>query len=150
MHSIDTYMHIYRSTINKNKINCFCENSGVPHFVLLPLLSISNTHWSAAIFVACPFSLFVSVSLCISIFTALATFRSLSRKLGFSAPITLTLSLSHSSLESRALRAPFRDLDFLAVLGFTDLHSSCFDLCQISLFLRHVLEAHISGLFTCM
>lgn len=147
MHNIDTYMHIYWSTINKNKINWFCGNSRVPHFVLLPLSFISNTHWSAAIFLACPLSL----SLYISIFTALATFRSLSRKLGFSAPTTLTLSLSHSSLESRALRAPFRDLDFLAVLGFTDLHSSCFDFCRITLLLRHVLEAHISlRLFTCM
>lgn len=93
----------------------------------------------------------LSLYLYISIFTALATFRSLSRKLGFSAPTTLTLSLSHSSLESRVLRAPFRNLDFLAVLGFTDLHSSCLDLRRISLFLRHVLEAHISlRLFTCM
>lgn len=150
MHSIDTYMHIYRSTINKNKINCFCENSGVPHFVLLPLLSISNTHWSAAIFVACPFSLCLCLSLHLDLHGPGHFSISLTKIRVFSSNNPYSLSLSHSSLESRALRAPFRDLDFLAVLGFTDLHSSCFDLCQISLFLRHVLEAHISGLFTCM
>ena len=51
------------STINKNKISWFCGNSRVPHFVLLPLSFISNTHWSAAIFLACPLSLSRSLSL---------------------------------------------------------------------------------------
>ena len=61
MHNIDTYMHIYRSTINKNKISWFCGNSRVPHFALLPLSFISNTHWSAAIFLACPLSLYLDL-----------------------------------------------------------------------------------------
>lgn len=143
-----SYIHVMHSVYID--IKWFCGNFRVPHSVLLrPSISYLLCYsLTAAIFIGLPLPLPLSLSLSFSIFTALASFGSPSHKkqgLQLKAPLSLSrlpriqssprLFLTQIPRASRVYRSA--QLLLRALLN-------------LSLSLRHVLEAHSSFcLLTC-